>query len=145
QRSADLARGAAATVSDDVGSHAGPEPAVAAVHVLDHALTPVAARQVEVDVRPLAARLREEALEEQIHLHRVHGRDAKGVADGAVGGGATALHEDVAAAAELDDVPDDEEVAGKIEPADDLQLVGNLPTRALGHRAAGAIAVAHAL
>src|SRR3989442_1704592 len=120
-------------------------PAVAPVHVLDDRLAPLAARQVEVDVRPLAARLREETLEEQLHLHRIDGRDAERIADRAVGGGAAALHEDVVGAAELHDVPDDEEVAGEIEPADDLQLVGDLPPRALDERAGGAVSRAHAV
>ncbi len=51
---ADLARGAAAAVRDHVGRHGGAQPAVALVDVLDDALAPVAARQIEIDVRPLA-------------------------------------------------------------------------------------------
>ena len=60
-------------------------------------LAPVAARQIEVDVRPLAALLRQEALEQQVHLDRIDRRDAEAVADGAVGGRPAPLHEDVAA------------------------------------------------
>ena len=56
-------------------------------------------------------------------LHGIDGRDAERVADRAVGRGAAALHEDVVRAAELDDVPHDQEVAGEIEPADDVELV----------------------
>src|SRR5437899_8077134 len=144
ERLADFAGGAAPAVRDDVRRHPCAEPAVAPVHVLDDRLASLAARQVEVDVRPLAARLREETLEEQLHLHRIDGRDAERIADRAVGGGAAALHEDVVGAAELHDVPDDEEVAGEIEPADDLQLVGDLPPRALDERAGGAVSRAHA-
>ena len=64
-------------------------------------LAAVAAGQVEVDVRPLAALLGEEALEEQLHAHGIDGGDAEAVADRAVGGGAAALDEDVALAAEV--------------------------------------------
>jgi hypothetical protein len=41
--------------------------AVLLVDVLDDALAPIAARQIEVDVGPLAALLREEPLEQQVH------------------------------------------------------------------------------
>ena len=141
---ADLTRGAAAPVRDDVGGHPRPEPPVAPIHVLDHALAAIAARQIEVDVRPLAARLGEKPLKQQIHLHRIHRGDAERIADRAVGGRATALHEHLVAATELDDVPHDEEIAGEVEPADDLQLVRHLAARALGHRAGVAVPVADA-
>ena len=126
ERLADLARRAAAAIGDDVGGHGRAEPAVALVDVLDDLLAPVAARQVEVDVRPLAALLGEEALEEQLHPHRVDRGDAERVADRAVGRRAAPLHQDVVGAAELDDVPDDEEVAGEVEAADQVQLVLDL-------------------
>ena len=108
---ADLARRAAPAVGDDVGGHGRAEAAVALVDVLDHRLAPVAARQVEVDVGPLAALLGEEALEEQLHAHRVDRGDAERVAHRAVGRRAAPLHQDVVGAAVLDEVPDDEEVA----------------------------------
>src|SRR4030095_9689988 len=96
--------------------------AVAPVDVLDHFLSAVARRQVEVDVGPLAALLGEEALEEELHRHGVDGRDAERVADGAVRGRAAALTQDAAVTTEADDVPDDEEVAGEIELRDDGEL-----------------------
>ena len=95
ERLADLARRAAAAIGDDVGGHRRAEPAVALVDVLDDLLAPLAARQVEVDVRPLAARLGEEALEEQLHPHRIDGGDPERVAHRAVGRRAPPLHEDV--------------------------------------------------
>src|SRR5205085_10124421 len=117
---------------------------VATIDVLDHALTSIAARQIEVDVRPLAARLGEKPLEEQVHLHRIHRGDAERIADRAVGGRAPTLHEHVVAATELDDVPDDEEIAGEVEPADDLELVRHLMPCAVGHRAGVSVPVADA-
>ena len=105
---------------------AGAEPAVALVDVLDHPLAPVAARQIEVDVRPLAALLGEEALEEELHPHGIHGGDAEGVAHRAVGGRASPLDQDVLRAAVLDEVPDDQEVAGEVEAADQIQLARDL-------------------
>ena len=40
-------------------------------------------------------------LEEQLHPHRFDGGDAERVADGGIGGGAPALHQDAVLAAEL--------------------------------------------
>ena len=101
ERLADLARGRAVAVGDDVRGHRRAARAVPLVDVLDDLLALVAGGQVEVDVRPLAALLGEEALEEQLHLHRIDGGDAERVADGAVGRRAAALHEDLLALAEL--------------------------------------------
>ena len=98
ERLAHFARGAAAAIGDDVGGHRRAVLAVALVDVLDHALAPIAARQIEIDVGPLAALFGQEALEEQLHADRIDRRDAEAVADGAVGRRAAALHEDVAAA-----------------------------------------------
>ena len=128
---ADLARGAAVAVGDHVRGHRRTGGAVALVDVLDDALATVAARQVEVDVRPLAALLGEEALEEQLHPDGVDGGDAEAVADGAVRGRAAALHEDALAPAEVHEVPDDEEVAGQLELADERQLPLDLAARFL--------------
>jgi len=50
ERLADLARGAAAAIGDDVGRHRGAEPPVLLVDVLDDALAAIAARQIEIDV-----------------------------------------------------------------------------------------------
>ncbi len=61
---ADFARGGAAAVGDDICGHGGAAPAVALVDVLDDALALVSAGQVEVDIRPLAALLGKEALEQ---------------------------------------------------------------------------------
>ena len=94
----------------------------------------VAGGQIEVDVRPLAALLGEEPLEEELHLHRIDGRDRERVADGAVGGGAAALHEDPVLEAEAHDVPDDQEVAGEIELLDHRELFLDLRLRARRQR-----------
>ena len=144
---ADFARGAPAAIRDDVRGHSnsqpfrtcpepvgsgsspfasGAMPPVFLVHVLDHALATVAARQIEIDVGPLAALSRQKPLEQQFHAHRIHGSDAEAVAHGAVGGRSSSLHEDVLLPAEIDDVPDDEEIAGEIELLNQIQLAGDL-------------------
>ena len=90
---------------------------------------PIAARQIEIDVGPFAALLRQKPLEQQIHLDRIDGGDAEAVADGAVGGAAAPLHEDVVLAAEVDDVPDDQEIAGEVELLDEIELARDLRAR----------------
>ena len=126
ERLADLARRALAAIGDDVGRHGGAVLAVLLVDVLDHALAAVAARQVEIDVGPLAALFRQEPLEQQLHADRIDGGDAEAVAHGAVGGRAAALHQDVLLPAEIDDVPDDQEVAGQLELLDQVELARHL-------------------
>ncbi|HTI38097.1 MAG TPA: hypothetical protein VL484_11080 [Vicinamibacterales bacterium] len=89
---ADFPRRAAAAIGDHVRGHGGPRTAgrqpgraVLFVDVLDHTLATVAARQIEIDVRPLASLFRQKSLEEQIHTDRIHGGNAEAIADGAVG------------------------------------------------------------
>ena len=141
QRLAHLARGAAAAVGDDVGGHRRAEPPVFLVDVLDDALAAIAARQVEVDVGPLAALFRQEPLEQQIHRDRIDRGDAEAVADGAVGRRSAPLHEDVLLPAVVDDVPDDQEVAGEIELLDQIELARDLRARLVVIRA---VAIARA-
>ncbi len=90
------------------------------------ALAPVAARQIEIDVGPLAALFRQKAFEQQIHADRIDRRDAEAVADGAVGRRAAPLHEDVVLAAEVDDVPDDQEIAGQLQLLDEIEFARDL-------------------
>ena len=131
QRLAHFARGGAPAIGDDVGGHGGAQLAEALVDVLDGALALVAAGQVDIDVGPLAALFGEEALEKQVHAHRIDRGDFERVADGAVGGRSAALRQDVVLAAEAHDVPDDQEVAGQLELLDERQLALDLPAGAL--------------
>ena len=136
QRLGHVAHRRAGPVADDVG-HLGRVPAaVAAVDVLD-GLFPPPALDVDVDVRRAVALGRQEPLEQQPERHRVGVGDAERVADRRVGGAAPALAVDVGPAAELDDVPHHEEVAGEPQRLDDVELVVDL-----GPRLAVAVAVA---
>ena len=139
QRLPHFARRALAAIRDDVGGHRRPTLAVLLVDVLNDPLAPIAARQIEIDVGPLAAFLGQEALEQQLHLDRIDGRDPEAVADRAIGRRPAALHEDVLLPAVVDDVPDDQEVAGEIELLDEIELAGNLRA---GLLVIGAVSVA---
>ena len=116
--------------------------------MLDDALALVATGKVEIDVGPFAAFLRKKALEEQLHGNCVDGGDAERIADGAVGSRSAALDEDVLGSAKLDDVPNDQEIAGQIEFFDERELLFDLAVRALaegGGEGVWIIAIALAL
>ena len=125
ERLGDVADRRLGAVGDDVGHLGGVAAAVLGVDVLDRLLAP-ARLDVDVDVGRSVPLGRQEPLEEQAEAHRVGVGDAERVADRAVGGAAAALAVDVRAAAEVDDVPHHEEVAGEPELLDQRQLVLDL-------------------
>ncbi len=134
ERLGHLAGGRAVAVGDDVGGHRRAVRAVAPVDVLDDPFALVARGQVEVDVRPLAAFLGEEALEQQVHLHRIDGGDRQRIADRAVGRRAAPLRQDAVLQAEANDVPDDQEVPGQVELLDQVELLLDLRLGLAGER-----------
>ena len=140
ERLADFTHRAPCSIGDHVRGHRGAAFAVAAIDVLNRHLAIVAAGQVEIDVGPFAALFGKEALEQEFHLDRVHRRDSERVTHRAVGRRAASLHHDSILAAELNDVPNDQEVAGELEPLDDPELVFELAARAIVHRAAPSLA-----
>ena len=140
QRLADFAHRAFRAIGDHVRGHRGAAFAVAAIDVLNRLLAIVAAGQVEIDVGPFAALLGKEALEQEFHLDRIHRRDPERVTHRAVGRGAASLHHDPILAAELHDVPYDQEVAGELEPLDDPEFMFELAAGAIVDRAAPSLA-----
>ena len=122
ERTADVANSRTWTIRDDVGDLCRAIPPVAVVHVLDHQFSSTTF-DVQIDIRRPVTFRGKESLEEQIQPDRVNVGDPERVAHGAVGGRATALAVDVAAPAEFDEVPDDEEISGKTELVDEVQLV----------------------
>ena len=120
-----VAHGAAAPPADLFAHHGRMLAAIALIDVLEHPL-PLAMRDIEVDIGRLRALLAQEALEEEVHLHRIDRRDAETVADDGVGGGTATLAEDATAPREAHDIPHDEEEAGQLEARDDGELVGEL-------------------
>ena len=100
------------------------------VDVLDHLLAPLVL-DVEVDVGRAVTLGREEPLEQQAERDRVGLGDAERVADRAVRRAPATLAVDVVAPAELDDVDEQEEVAGEAELLDHVELVRDLALRLL--------------
>ncbi len=101
--------------------------AVTPVNFLDDAFAAIAAGKVEVDIRPAFPAFAEETFEDQVVAHRIDRRDSQAITDGAVRRAAAALHHDVVFPAEINDVPDDQKIAGKPEPLDQAQLLLELP------------------
>ena len=121
-----LARRIPAAIRDDIGGHRGAQRAVSLIDVLNGALALVAARKIEIDVGPLAALFGKEALEEQLHFHRIHRRNSERITNSAVRRRAAALDEDVVLQAELNDVPNDQEVTFEAQLFDERQLALDL-------------------
>src|SRR6266576_1212450 len=111
----DFARRRTATVGNHVRGHRCAQLPVALVHVLNGFFTLVATRQIQVDVGPLATLFGKKALEEQLHTYRINGRDSEGIADTTVGSRPPALNQNSFLTAEANDVPNDQEVAGKLQ------------------------------
>ena len=130
QSLADFARRRAAAIGDHVRGHGRAQFPVALVDILNGAFPLIAAGQIEIDVRPFAALLGKKSLEEQVHADRIDGRNAQRVANGAVGRRTAPLHQNIFLAAEANDVPDDQKIAGQIELFDQRQLAIDLPPRA---------------
>ena len=128
QHLAHLAHGAAAAVGDDIRGHRGSMRREASIHLLDHAFTLRAARQIEIDVRPGAASLAQEALKQQLLRDGIDVRDAEAVTHGAVCRAAATLHEDAVLLGPAHDVPHDEEVAAEAELRDQPQFMIELMT-----------------
>ena len=112
-------------VSDDVGHLGGAFPAITAVDVLD-GFFPAVALDVDVDIGRAIALGRQEPLEQQAEAHRVRLGHPERVADSRIGGRPPPLAINVSFVAKIDDVPDDEEIAGETELVDHVELVVDL-------------------
>src|SRR6266550_7640017 len=111
ERLANFARRRAAAIGDHVGSHRGAEFSIAFINVLNGALTLVAARQIEIDVRPLAAFFGKKSFEEKLHADGIDRGDAERITNGAVGRRAASLNQNSLSPAKLNNVPNDQKIA----------------------------------
>ena len=91
--------------------------------VIDHFLTAVHA-EVHIDVWQRDAFRIQEALEQEAIDQGVEVGDTQRIRDEAAGGGsASGTHRDAAASGEVDDIPDDQKVAGKSHGCNDRQFI----------------------
>ena len=137
QRLADVAHRAARAVAGQRGGERGAVRAVLAVDVLDDLFAPLVL-EVDVDVRRLVALLRDEALEQQRGVHRVHRGDPEAIAHCRVGRRAAALAEDALRARVPHDVVHGEEEGLVALQCDQRQLLLDL----LAHLRRNALRVA---
>ena len=121
---AHLPHGAASTIGDDVGGHGCAAWGKTLIHLLDDAFSLLATGEVDIDVWPGVTALAEEALKEQSAADGIDIGDAETVANGAIGGTATALAKDATLfLGPAHEVPDDEEVAGESELGDESEFM----------------------
>ena len=124
QRLAHVAYRRARTVGDDLGRDPRTVPAILLIDVLHHLLAAFML-EVDVDVRRLVALPAHEALEEEIVLFRIDGRDAQAEANRRVGRRASALTENVPRTGEPDDVPYGEKECLVTQLLDEDQLAAD--------------------
>ena len=116
-------------VRDHVSHLGGAVPAVGSVDVLNHFFA-AAVLDVQVDVGRAVPALGQEPLEQQVVRDRVDAGDAEREADRRVRRRPAALAQDVVVGTERCYVVHDQEVAGKPEALDYLELPGDLGVRA---------------
>ena len=134
-RLADLAdRGAAAQV-DHGGGQPGAVAAIAFIDPLDHLFAPFVF-EIDVDIRRLAAFLRDEAFEDQRDGFGRNLGDAQKIADHRIGCRPPPLAQDAFGAGELHDVMHGQEIGRILDLADQrqflLRAVDDLGRRAIG-------------
>src|SRR5258708_36916451 len=78
----DFARRRTSTISDHVRGHRRAQLAVPLVNILNRALALIAARQIEIDVRPLTPFFGKKAFEQKFHPHWLAPRDPTRATDG---------------------------------------------------------------
>src|SRR4029077_7075952 len=82
--------------------------------------------KIKIDIRPAFAALIEKPFKYEMTFHRVDRGDSEAITHSAVGGTAAALDHDVVFTAEIDDVPNDQEIAGETELAYQRKLFFDL-------------------
>src|SRR4029079_9287652 len=122
QRFANLTRCAAPTIRDHVCSHGCAVFAITPINFLNHCFPPIAAGKIKINIRPAFAALVEESLEYEMIFYRVDRRDPETITNGAVRSAAAALDHDIVFTAEIDDVPNNQEITGETELAYQCKL-----------------------
>src|SRR5712692_1525740 len=108
---ANFARRRTPAISDHVRGHRRAQFPVAFVNILNRALALVAARQIEIDVRPFAALFGKKTLKQKFHADGIDCRNPKRITHRAVRRRTAPLDQNVSAATKLNNVPNDQEIA----------------------------------
>src|SRR5262249_42902051 len=123
------ARSRPAAIRDDICRHCCAQRAISLIHILNGTLALITTRKIEIDIRPFAAFFGKESLKEQVHLYRIDCRNSERIANGAIRGGTATLNEDVVPQAELNDIPNNQEITFKPELRYQRKLAFDLPAR----------------
>ena len=126
QNFAGFARRRPSAIGDDVCRHRGAARSISLVDILNGAFALIAARKIQIDIGPFAAFFGKKTFEKQFHADGIDRRNSQHITDGAVRRRSASLNEDVVAPAELDDVPDDQEIAFERKLLDQLQFALDL-------------------
>ena len=132
ERLADIAQRPLGAVADDRRAERGMIAAIGVEHPLQDDLAPLML-EIDIDVGRLAPLLRDETLEQKIVALGIDRGDAEHIADGAVGGRAAALTENVLAAGKTDDRVHRQEIGRIAELLDEAQLMGEDRHHFIGH------------
>jgi hypothetical protein len=122
ERFAHVAKRALGAIANDGRAERGMVAAIGLKHPLHDDLAPLVF-EVDVDVGRLAPGLRHEALEQKVVALRIDRGDAEHVADGAVGGGAASLAENVLATGEADNRIHRQEIGRIAQRLDQTQFM----------------------
>ena len=126
-----IAQRAARPIGNHRRRETGAFAAVFFVNVLDDFLAPLMF-EIDVDVRRLLTRGRDEAGEKKIVFRRVDGGDSEHVADRRIGRRAPPLTQDFLFPREIDDVVDGEEIGRVIELFDQAPVPAAISARTFG-------------
>src|SRR4029450_10532141 len=126
ERFANLARRAAAAVTDHVRCHRRAMFAIAAINFLNHCFAPIAAGKIQADIGPAFTALVKEPFKDEMIFHRIDRGNPQAATNRAVRGAAPSLDHDVVFATEINDVPNNQKIAGKPELRDECQFLFEL-------------------
>src|SRR3989442_1432158 len=127
ERFADLARGAAPAIRNDVGGHGRAPLSITTVYFLNDALAPLTAGKINIDVRPgILSPLGQEPFEQSVKLQRVNRGYLEAKTNRAVSCAAASLGHNVLLMTKLHDVPNDQKISGDFEFLNQSQLIFQL-------------------
>src|SRR5207248_1928836 len=116
-------------VGNYVGRHGRPTRTITAIDFLNHALAPIATRQININIGPAFASFAQKTFEEGIELEWVHRRDAQTKTNRAVGRAPPPLRHDFVLATKADNVRDNQEITGETKFRDQGEFPLDLAQR----------------
>src|SRR5205085_8296969 len=115
---ADFARCRSPSIRDDVRSHCRAKFSVALINILNRAFTLIAARQIEIDVRPFATFFGKKSLEQKFHANWIDRSNSQRVTHRAIRRRTTALNQDFLPLTKFNNVPNDQKVTFELQLLD---------------------------